>query len=107
MTEKQKSGMAPPPVFGVEFASSWKRWAKSLTDVEAGELAGRLRELIAGFGRPHAHAGLGVQRLRGNAFEFRLSQDRRVIFLLLKPSTLRLVMVGNHDQVRAWLKENA
>jgi hypothetical protein len=39
-------------------------------------------------------------------FEFRISRDLRVVFLFIRPNTFRLMMTGNHDEVRAWLKEN-
>ena len=104
---KPKSGTEPPPVFAVELASSWKRWAKELTDDELADLARRLAQLRDGIGHPHAHAGLGIRRLRGAVFEFRLSRDLRVVFVLLREARiLQLQMVGNHDQVRAWLREN-
>ena len=51
-------------------------------------------------------AGLGLRRLRENVFEFRISRGIRVVFLFFKPNRLQLMMTGNHDEVRAWLKEN-
>jgi hypothetical protein len=35
------------------------------------------------------------------------SRGIRVAFALIKPKTFRLAMTGNHDEARAWLKENA
>ena len=58
-------------------------------------------------GNAHAHAGLGLRRLQANLFEFRTSRGIRVVFLFFKPNRLHLMMTGNHDEVRAWLKENA
>ncbi|HWX19097.1 MAG TPA: hypothetical protein VN578_04220 [Candidatus Binatia bacterium] len=66
----------------------------------------RLVQLVATFGKPHAHAGLGLRHLHDNAFEFRVSRGIRVVFLFFKPNKLQLMMTGNHDEVRAWLKEN-
>jgi hypothetical protein len=70
------------------------------------EINDRLREIIEAFGRPHVHSGLGLRRLRKSIFEFRISRDIRVVFLFFRPNRLQLVMTGNHDEVRAWLKEN-
>ncbi|GDY19372.1 hypothetical protein LBMAG56_07170 [Verrucomicrobiota bacterium] len=104
---KPESGTAPPPAFAVELASSWKRWAKDLDDERLDDLARRLAQLRDGFGQPHAHAGLGIRRLRGATFEFRLSRELRVVFVLLRNERgVQLQMIGNHDQVRAWLKAN-
>ena len=64
----------------------------------------RLKE---GFGKPHVHAGAGIRRLSPRVLEFRISRGLRVVFLFVKPRTFRLIMIGNHDEVRAWLKENA
>jgi hypothetical protein len=57
----------------------------------------------AGWGRPHLHGGRGIRRLRGEIFECRLDRANRLIFF---PEGDRLVFdfAGNHDQVRAYLK---
>ena len=90
----------------VEVGPSWKRWAKHRSDPELEEINHRLTQLVAAFGNPHAHAGLGLRRLRENVFEFRISRGIRVVFLFFKPNRLQVMMTGNHDEVRAWLKEN-
>lgn len=90
----------------VEFGASWRRWAQHRTDAELEEINRGLVQLTASFGKPHGHAGLGLRRLRENAFEFRISRGLRVVFLFFKPNKLQLMMTGNHDEVRAWLKEN-
>jgi hypothetical protein len=68
------------------------------------DLAGRLRQLQAHFGNPHAHAGLGLRKLRGNAYELRLSRDVRALFLWLKPRRFWFVTVGNHETIERFLK---
>jgi hypothetical protein len=98
--------MAQPKAFAVELGPGWKRWAKNRTDRELDEINERLKQLVINFGKPHGHAGLGLRHLRENAFEFRISRDIRVVFLFFKPNQLQLMMTGNHDEVRAWLKEN-
>ncbi len=98
--------MEPKPHYLIEHGVSWKGWAKRVPEGERDEITARLAELQNAFGRPHLHSGLGLRRLRGDAFEFRASRSRRVIFLFVKPNRLRLMMVGNHDDVRTWLREN-
>jgi uncharacterized protein (DUF2461 family) len=105
--KKPHAGTGPPRAFVVELGTSWRRWAKRRTDSELEEINNRLLQLVETFGRPHAHAGLGVRRLRDNVFEFRISRDIRVIFVYSKPNRLHLRMTGNHHEVRAWLRENA
>ena len=104
--KKPPVGTEPPKAFVVELGASWKRWARRSTDSELEEINHRLPELVEAIGKPHAHAGLGLRHLRDNAFEFRISRGIRVVFLVLKPNRLRLMMTGNRDEVRAWLKEN-
>ena len=98
--------MEQPKAFEVKFGASWKGWAKHRSDAELEELNQRLAQLLETFGTPHAHAGLGLRHLRKNAFEFRISRGIRVVFLLFKPRRLHLMMVGNHNEVRTWLKKN-
>lgn len=104
--KKPKSGPEPQRVFVIELASSWSRWAKAQSEANLREIAERLKQLQAGFGKPHLHAGLGIRRLSPRIFEFRVSRDLRVVFLVIKPNIFRLMMCGNHDVVRAWLKDN-
>jgi hypothetical protein len=94
--------------FAVEIGTSWKRWAKRRSDEELLEVQQRLEQLTQSFGKPHehAHAGLGVRLFREDHFEFRISRGLRVIFLLIKPRPIRLMIIGNHDEVRACIKEN-
>ena len=104
--KKPRNGTAPPRVCVVEIGASWARWGKHRSEAELEEISQRLSQLVAAFGRPHVHAGLGLRRLRGNAFEFRISRGIRVVFLFFKPNRLQLMMTGDHDEVRNWLKEN-
>jgi hypothetical protein len=90
----------------VEVGRSWQRWAKHRSDPELEEINQRLLQLVGTFGKPHAHAGLGLRRLRDHVFEFRISRGIRVVFVYFKPNRLQLMMTGNHDEVRTWLKEN-
>ncbi|MEK7674673.1 MAG: hypothetical protein AAB676_02405 [Verrucomicrobiota bacterium] len=104
--KKPNAGTARPKAFAVEIGPSWRRWAKHRRDSELEEINQRLSQLVETFGTPHSHAGLGLRRLRDNAFEFRISRGIRVVFLFFKPNRLQLMMTGDHDEVRAWLKEN-
>ena len=99
--------MEPPQAFEVELGRSWRRWAKRRTSAELQAIQARLHELLAGFGKPHVHAGLGIRRLTSRIFEFRASRDLRVVFVFIKPRTIRLAMCGNHDDVKDWLRENS
>ena len=99
--------MEPKKAFAVELGASWKRWARHRSSAELVEINRCLHALVDGFGKPHVHAGLGLRRLAEHTFEFRVSRELRVVFLLIKPRTIRLAMCGNHDEVRTWLKSNS
>ena len=100
------TGTEPPRAFVVELGTSWNRWAKHRSDSELEQINSRLAELCESFGKPHEHVGLGVRPLGKAFFEFRIARDLRVVFLFIRPNRFRLMMTGNHDEVRAWLKEN-
>lgn len=99
--------MAPSQALTLELGASWKRWASQRTAEELADIAGRCQELLAGFGQPHRHAGLGIRKLHGNLYEFRAARGLRVGFYLIKPRTIRLAMCGNHEDVANWLKANS
>lgn len=67
------------------------------------ELLARLRELPAAFGRPDAQRGLGLRQLKPGCFEVRAGLDVRGA-LLREGDDLVLAIVGNHDDIRCWLK---
>ena len=65
-----------------------------------------LRQLPAAFGRPHAHAGLGVRQLRRGMFEARVGLQIRVLFE--RDGDLLVVKaLGTHDDIRRYLRERA
>jgi len=62
--------------------------------------------LPAAFGYPHRHAGLGVRALRRGVYECRASAAVRIGFTRHE-ETLLLHAVGNHDVIRAWLRNSS
>src|ERR1051325_708496 len=104
--KKRRNGTERSKDFAVEIGASWKRWAKRRTDEELLEVKQHAAQMIEALGKPHEHAGLGLRLIRKDHFEFRISRGMRVIFPLIKPRTLRLMVIGNHEEVRAWIKEN-
>ena len=53
--------------------------------------------LVASFGKPHAHLGLG--KLAGRLYEFRVGLHLRIVFRHDR-DTLYLLLVGTHDEVK-------
>ena len=77
-----------------------------LAPEQQAEVLAALRQLPTAFGRPHAHAGLGVRQLRRGIFEARVGLQVRILFErdgdLLVVKTL-----GNHDDIRRYLRARA
>jgi mRNA-degrading endonuclease YafQ of YafQ-DinJ toxin-antitoxin module len=67
------------------------------------EVSAVLREIIAGFGKPHAHSGLSIQKLGRHVFECRTDLDWRLVFEARK-GVLTFDFAGNHDEVQAYLR---
>ncbi len=92
------------PPLGIEFTSRFRADARGLSAERQDQVAQAMERLSRQFGQPHLHGGLGVRRLKGNYFEFRIGRDTRVIFTL-EGSTAIMRTIGNHDDVRRFLKK--
>ena len=67
------------------------------------DLLARLREVSSAFDRPHVLGGLGLRQLKPGCYEVRAGLDVRAA-LLRDGGDLVLALVGNHDDIRRWLK---
>jgi hypothetical protein len=61
------------------------------------------------FGQPHLHSGAGIRDLspkgsRLRVYECRIGRGLRLLFTLESPSLLYFHTIGNHDEVRRFLK---
>ena len=71
---------------------------------------GRLiRRVQENFGNPHLHSGTGIRDLspkgsRLNVYECRIGRGLRLVFTLESPALLYFHTIGNHDEVRRFLK---
>jgi hypothetical protein len=63
------------------------------------QAVGRLEPV---FGRPHVHSSLGLRPF-GKYFEFRAGLNLRILFLP-EGGDLFLCFVGNHNQIRAFVR---
>lgn len=86
--------------------AAFLRAAKKLPANRLDEADAAVELLQGSFGHPHRHQGLGIRQLKPHYFELRAGLDLRVLFTL-SGGRLYLRTVGNHDHIRAWLKENA
>ena len=76
---------------------------RELPKSERAECLLALCELTEGFGRPHAHSGLGIRKLGNKLFECRAGLALRFIFQD-RPTDLFVSFLGNHDEIKALLR---
>ena len=87
-------------------SAAFQRALRKLPSAEQRTVLEVLCTLSEAFGRPHVHSSLSIRQLRRRVYEVRVGLDLRVGFTLVG-SSLLIQTVGNHDHIRAWLKENA
>jgi mRNA-degrading endonuclease RelE of RelBE toxin-antitoxin system len=85
--------------------SSFLRAMRKLSAQQQEEVRASAKLLSSTFGKPHMHAGLGLRRF-GPFFEFRVGLDVRVLFTIDHSDAI-LQTVGNHDEIRRFVKENS
>ena len=81
---------------------SYDRAFGKLSPQQQARVAAAVARLEKSFGRPHLHGGIGLRPF-GRYFEFRAGLDLRILFIPFE-GDLVLVTVGNHDQIRAFIK---
>jgi mRNA-degrading endonuclease RelE of RelBE toxin-antitoxin system len=91
------------PPLEIDFSPQYRRRARQLSEDQRRQAADAADSLREAFGSPHRHSGLGIRRLSGNLYEFRVGRDLRVVFEL-NGSRAEFVLIGNHDDVRRYLK---
>jgi len=74
-----------------------------LGNAEVERVEAALRVIPDCFGRPHVHSGISIRRLRKNVFECRAGLKLRLLFRENK-GRLEFFLVGDHDEVQAWLR---
>jgi mRNA-degrading endonuclease YafQ of YafQ-DinJ toxin-antitoxin module len=83
----------------------FQRDARDLDDEQRRALFDVILSLPRAMGDPHTHAGLGIRKLhRSGIWEARVGLGLRLVFGL-QPDLLALVRVGNHEDVRRFLRE--
>ena len=90
-------------MISVELSKRFKKIVR-----EAGreaEVSAALRLVLAGFGRPHVHSGLGIRKLGKHLYECRTGLAWRLIFEARK-GVLTFDFAGDHDEVQNYLRGN-
>jgi len=84
---------------------SYLRSLKNFSSKEITEINSAIARLPEALGKPHLHQGLSVRKLRRAIFEVRAGLHTRILFVQ-ESGDIVLAFAGDHNQVRAWLKEN-
>ena len=84
--------------------ASFDRAFARLTPEQQENVRSAIDLIPSAFGRPHLHGGIGIRPF-GTYFECRSGLGLRILFLV-ESGDFILVTVGNHDQVRAYLRNN-
>jgi hypothetical protein len=67
------------------------------------EVSAVLHLVVEGFGKPHAHSGLGIRKLGRHLYECRTSLGWRLVFVAEK-GKLIFDFAGNHDAVQDYIR---
>jgi len=70
----------------------------------------QINSAVAGFiscleNKTPASSGIGLKKLTSQLWEIRIGIDLRVVFSI-DQDALNLVFIGNHDEIRKYLKHN-
>lgn len=91
------------PPLEIEFTRRFRRSVRELSEEQRKQFAEAADLLCDTFGRSHLHSGLGIRRLGPDVYEFRVGRELRVVFELFG-SRAEFVVIGNHDDVRKFMK---
>jgi hypothetical protein len=58
------------------------------------------------WGQPHLHAGAGIRKLKQSYFECRSGLGLRLVFEDFGADGLYFIFMGNHDEIRRFLKSS-
>jgi hypothetical protein len=88
-------------MISVELTGRFKKIVRKAGREE--EVAATLNLVLDGFGKPHAHSGLAIQKLGRHLYECRTGLAWRLVFLAQK-GVLIFDFAGDHDEVRDYLR---
>lgn len=89
----------------MEIADELLEQFRVLPEKERKRIGDLLKNVQESFGAPHAHRGSGIRALGGDFYECRLGLKTRLIFENT-PELLLFYMMGDHDEVQRFLKNN-
>lgn len=85
----------------IETTRRYDRKFESLPPLIQNQVLDAIPSLAEAFGKPHAH--LGLRKLGGHLYEFRVGLSLRLVFRHER-DTLYLLLIGTHDEVRRFIR---
>jgi hypothetical protein len=82
----------------------FERRYKKLTPMQRSRVDAAVSRFAANVGRPHEHGGVSI-RAFGRYLEFRAGLELRILALPERGDHF-LMCVGNHDEIRAYVRQN-
>jgi hypothetical protein len=109
-TAKPESRAALPatsnPSSRIELDPDLLAQLRDLSREERRVIGEAITEISCAMGRPHRHAGIGLRKLRGAFSEGRAGLKLRLVFEILNDGMLYFHLLGDHDEVRNFLKRH-
>lgn len=88
----------------ISLTDRFQREVRDLGPVERAALFEVILSLSAALGEVHRHAGLGLRKIhRSGVWEARVGLRTRLVFAV-DEAGITLSTVGDHDDVRRWLR---
>ena len=75
-----------------------------LSDADQGLVGSVLKHFQDYLHTGHAPVGLGIKRVGGRTYELRVSLGLRIVYVI-EGSEVGLSLLGNHDEVRRFLRQ--
>lgn len=64
-----------------------------------------MNAVVASWGQPHLHSGIGIRRLTKTVFECRVGLEDRLAFVFVAtPPELVFFFLGDHDEIQRLIR---
>jgi mRNA-degrading endonuclease YafQ of YafQ-DinJ toxin-antitoxin module len=88
-------------MISIELSKRFKKIVREAQREE--EVSAAIKLVLDGFGKPHAHSGLGIRKLGKNLYECRTSLEWRLVFEARK-GAVTFNFAGDHNEVQNYLR---
>ncbi len=105
----ENSGGRSKKLYDAYLAEDLRRELRGWPKPERARVGKLIQSVQENFGKPHLHSGAGIRDLspkgsRLSVYECRIGRGLRLLFTLESPALLYFHTIGNHDEVRRFLK---